>query len=233
VTFGALPDDVLLEIFEFYLALVKDWLGLIPEDAWHTLVHVCKRWRSIVFASPHRLELQLFCTNNRPVHNMARIAYRYTQPSRNVKPAGWEQAAQPRAQNRLGRYPKSEDGESILRVDISTASLDADRCACPSRFVLGWICPSTANTVPRRHSISISSMTFLGFTFGEFLFPDIFHGHEARQTCPWIDFEKTDLFLASRELSSPLSPPLSSKAIPSTWRISWPKSIHLYSLGST
>jgi len=70
VTFGALPDDVLLEIFDFYLTLLKAWFSLSPlHDAWHTLVHVCKRWRSIVFASPHRLELQLFCTNKRPVQN--------------------------------------------------------------------------------------------------------------------------------------------------------------------
>jgi hypothetical protein len=61
VTFGALPDDVLLEIFDFYLAPINF------VEAWHTLVHVCKRWRSIVFASPHRLKLQLLCTNKRPV----------------------------------------------------------------------------------------------------------------------------------------------------------------------
>jgi hypothetical protein len=69
VTFGALPDDVLLGVFDFYLAL----LNRNPEDAWHTLVHVCKRWRSIVFASPHRLRLQLLCTNKTPVQNMLDI----------------------------------------------------------------------------------------------------------------------------------------------------------------
>jgi len=62
VTIGALPDDVLLEIFDFYL--VESYL-----DAWHTLVHVCRRWRYVVFASPHRLQLQLLCTNKRPVQN--------------------------------------------------------------------------------------------------------------------------------------------------------------------
>ena len=75
VTFSALPDDVLLEIFTFYLNFgfyrFKTFAEL--EDAWHTLVHVCKRWRSIVFASPHRLQLQLVCTNKRPVQNMLDI----------------------------------------------------------------------------------------------------------------------------------------------------------------
>jgi F-box-like len=76
VTFGALPDDVLLEIFNFYLAIMvfePSWFRPFPEDAWHMLVHVCKRWRSIVFASPHRLKLQLLCTNKRPVQHMPDI----------------------------------------------------------------------------------------------------------------------------------------------------------------
>jgi hypothetical protein len=56
-----LTDDELLDIFDFYL---KDTQGV---DQWHTLVHVCRRWRNIVFASPHRLDLRLRCTENRPV----------------------------------------------------------------------------------------------------------------------------------------------------------------------
>jgi hypothetical protein len=68
VPLSTLPDDVLLEIFDFYLAL-----SLLNPDSWHTLVHVCKRWRSIVFASPHRLRLQLLCTNRTPVQNMLDI----------------------------------------------------------------------------------------------------------------------------------------------------------------
>ena len=31
-------------------------------EAWQKLVHVCRRWRSIVFGSPRRLNLQLVCT---------------------------------------------------------------------------------------------------------------------------------------------------------------------------
>jgi hypothetical protein len=40
-----------------------------PKDAWHALVHVCKRRRSIVFASPRRLKLQPLCTNIKHVQN--------------------------------------------------------------------------------------------------------------------------------------------------------------------
>ena len=64
VTIDVLPDDTLLEIFNFYVDQAY------RPDAWHTLVHVCQRWRYIVFASPYRLNLQLLCTPQRPVKKM-------------------------------------------------------------------------------------------------------------------------------------------------------------------
>ena len=39
-----------------------------PEiEGWQLLVHVCRRWRSIVFRSPHFLDLKLCCTPETPV----------------------------------------------------------------------------------------------------------------------------------------------------------------------
>jgi hypothetical protein len=35
-------------------------------ETWQSLVHVCRRWRSLVFRSPRRLNLQLFCTPETP-----------------------------------------------------------------------------------------------------------------------------------------------------------------------
>ena len=35
-------------------------------DAWQSLVHVCRRWRSLVFGSPRQLNLRLFCTLDTP-----------------------------------------------------------------------------------------------------------------------------------------------------------------------
>jgi len=67
VTICALPDDVLLEIFRFY---VVDRFHWPPEDAWHTLVHVCRQWRYAVLASPRSLNLRLRCTNKRSVQMM-------------------------------------------------------------------------------------------------------------------------------------------------------------------
>jgi hypothetical protein len=57
-----LPDNVLLETFKFYVDEAAED-DIFPEDAWHTLVHVCQRWRFIVLASPRRLDLHILCTN--------------------------------------------------------------------------------------------------------------------------------------------------------------------------
>ena len=35
-------------------------------EAWQTLVHVCRRWRGLVFGSPRRLGLRLVCTSRTP-----------------------------------------------------------------------------------------------------------------------------------------------------------------------
>ncbi len=55
-----LHDDVLLAIFDFYVEEDQEEKESI--EAWQTLVHVCRRWRSLVFASPRRLDLRLVCT---------------------------------------------------------------------------------------------------------------------------------------------------------------------------
>ncbi|KAH9970488.1 hypothetical protein BGW80DRAFT_1521563 [Lactifluus volemus] len=59
ITIGSLPDNVLLEVFNLYETNTYQW--------WITLVHVCRRWRFIVFESPIRLNLQLECNANTPV----------------------------------------------------------------------------------------------------------------------------------------------------------------------
>ena len=61
-----LPDDVLLEIFHFCQENDDD----PPKWAvweWHLLVHVCQKWRRIIFASQHRLNLRILCTAGTPV----------------------------------------------------------------------------------------------------------------------------------------------------------------------
>ena len=55
-----LPDEVLLEIFDNYKQ--PSWLDKRGSEAWQSLVHVCRRWRNLIFESPRRLDLQLVCT---------------------------------------------------------------------------------------------------------------------------------------------------------------------------
>ena len=54
-----LPDDILLEIFDFHVN--EDRLIEEGMETWQTLVHVCRQWRTIVFRSPRRLDLRLSC----------------------------------------------------------------------------------------------------------------------------------------------------------------------------
>ena len=75
VTIDVLPDDILLTIVQFYVAEYQ--YGYLIEaiplkdlgregESWQTLVHVCRRWRDLVFGSPRHLNLQLFCTTRTP-----------------------------------------------------------------------------------------------------------------------------------------------------------------------
>ena len=53
MTNETLSDDVLLEIFDFYVIQAN------RTEEWFTLAHVCQRWRTLVLASPNRLNLNL------------------------------------------------------------------------------------------------------------------------------------------------------------------------------
>ena len=73
MTFDMLPDDVLLAISDFDLGEEDSNAGFDIYRkqivAWVRLAHVCRRWRSVVFQSPVRLNLRLFCTNNTPARD--------------------------------------------------------------------------------------------------------------------------------------------------------------------
>ena len=70
VSIDMLPDDVLLEIFHF---LVDDGgrprILMDVSKWWQTLVHVCRRWRSVVFGSPRWLNLRLVCSRQMPARD--------------------------------------------------------------------------------------------------------------------------------------------------------------------
>ena len=63
-----LPDEVLLDIFcsEGYDFVSRKASNI---KTWQTLIHVCRRWRIIVFRSPLRLNLQLVCSDKTPARD--------------------------------------------------------------------------------------------------------------------------------------------------------------------
>jgi hypothetical protein len=72
-TIDVLPDDVLLTIFDCYVVGYQDLRVALADqntrrkmERWQSLVHVCRRWRGLVFGSPRRLNLQLCCTTRTP-----------------------------------------------------------------------------------------------------------------------------------------------------------------------
>ena len=70
VTIDMLPDVALLEIFNCYVNQTREEgydERSLTIQTWHTLVHVCRKWRTIVLGSPHRLDLRLFCKDTTPV----------------------------------------------------------------------------------------------------------------------------------------------------------------------
>ena len=64
IQIDVLPDDFLLEIFHFYIPYPR--YEKKPIEGWQSLVHVCRRWKSLVFQSPRRLNLQLYCAPDTP-----------------------------------------------------------------------------------------------------------------------------------------------------------------------
>ena len=71
-TIDVLPDDVLLDIFDFCLDQPRV-LYFERIKTWQRLVHVCGRWRDVIFQSPRRLDLQLLCALRTPAREMLGI----------------------------------------------------------------------------------------------------------------------------------------------------------------
>ena len=64
MTINILPEDVLLVIFDCYVAEADEDENF---EGWQALVHVCQKWRNVVFQSPLRLHLRILCSTETPV----------------------------------------------------------------------------------------------------------------------------------------------------------------------
>ena len=65
VTIENVSEEVLLSTFRYYL-------DVSPRD-WPRLVHACRKWRRIVFASQGALHLRLFCSHGTPVQKTLHV----------------------------------------------------------------------------------------------------------------------------------------------------------------
>lgn len=72
--FDVLSDDVLLYIFDAYQRRSRqpayEWAYAFENDPgwpWHTMVHVCQRWRRLIFAWPNHLEVRVECKSRTAV----------------------------------------------------------------------------------------------------------------------------------------------------------------------
>jgi hypothetical protein len=75
VTIGSLCDDALIEIFHFYRSFTIEYGGR-PQSwyrNWHKLVHVCQRWRFVLFGYPRTFDLQILCTAKAPARKLLNV----------------------------------------------------------------------------------------------------------------------------------------------------------------
>ena len=74
VSIHILNDDSILHVFYLYRPLFRDEDGIADWKYngrwWYALVHVCQRWRNIIFGSATYLGLSLHCTFGTPVSDM-------------------------------------------------------------------------------------------------------------------------------------------------------------------
>ena len=154
-----LPDDVLLAVFDFY------------PNIWQTLIHVCRRWRNLVFGSPRRLNLQLFCSAETPARDTLDIWPRFPLVVRN------HYARSGRVDNIVAVLERRDRVRQIDLSDISNSDLKIVLAAMQEPFPeLTYLrLLSNAKTVP------ILPDSFLGgsaphlrlISFGHIPFPGL------------------------------------------------------------
>ena len=71
MTIDVLPDNTLLEIFDFYKDDPTNYFNFTWR--WETPAQVCRRWRHVVFGSPRRLNLRVVCTTTTPARRLQDI----------------------------------------------------------------------------------------------------------------------------------------------------------------
>ena len=116
ITIDLLPGHVLLEVFDFYQNNSNNthfW-------KWHLLVHVCRRWRQLVFSSPLRLNLRILCTSRTSVEENISIWPAFPI---DIEYGSFERDMTPRGLDNVVAALKHPDRVSDIRLCIKCSQL--------------------------------------------------------------------------------------------------------------
>ena len=149
-------------------------------EAWQLLVHVSRQWRGLVLESPRRLNLQLYCMLKTPARDKVDIwpafpliitgnmTFIIRHGQYHCKHSGRAIASVKSSSGalRIGSGKNSWVRCRYLSLSWTDLLLSLDDATLPgefrSRFVLGWICPTSATRRIIWHSISgIAKTTFV------------------------------------------------------------------------
>jgi hypothetical protein len=187
VTIDALPDEVLLIVFAFCRVVSLDgvadwdapseyqWPGPWPLT-WHELALVCQRWRYVMFSSPLRLDLHIYCTN----HTSVKLLDIWPPFPIEVYPSRYDDnviaalehhdrvcqidIGLPRSQPELGRFTTimQEPFPALTRLNIWSESEPQVQVEDPpvDGALLGLPDTFLAGSAPRLQSLTLTSVPF-------------------------------------------------------------------------
>jgi hypothetical protein len=109
-----LPDNVLLEIFDFYRedTAFHSGSGLIYGWRWKSLTQVCRRWRCVIFGSPLRLDLRVICTDKTPTRTSLDI-----WPSFPISLISWYRVDEESVHNIIAAFEHGHDRISHISIN--------------------------------------------------------------------------------------------------------------------
>jgi hypothetical protein len=148
VTIDMLPDDALLKIFDFF---VDDNDSI---DAWHSLVHACRKWRNIVFGSPRRMNLHLHCTAGRPVKELLDIWPDLPIVIKLYDPATWDV-------DDIVAAPALAHTDRVCEISLGMAATSLLEVIFAAMQV-PFLAPMRLNFLPEHETVPIAPDSFLG-----------------------------------------------------------------------
>ena len=147
-------------------------------DSWQSLVHVCRRWRGLIFGSPRCLNLQLRCaigTSEKISQDVWPALPLLIEGNVDDETSADNVIAELKHSDRIRQidlqldlYTTSQIEEIWTQMQVPFPELasfslsDRFQPASSSRFILGWICATSAIPPLAFHTISgITEITFV------------------------------------------------------------------------